>query len=92
MVISKSKYLVERITATVTAGEILEIGTVTIRAGDVNGDNSIDLVDLTLLATAYRAKDGVDSNYDARCDFNEDGTIDLIDLTLMATNYRQTGD
>jgi len=57
--------------------------------GDVNGDGSVGLVDLVMLARSY----GVGStapNYNPNADFNDDHTIGLADLVLMARFYGQS--
>ncbi len=59
--------------------------------GDANNDNSVDNVDLSILALAYAASTG-DSNFDARADFNGDGSVDNLDLSILANNYALDGD
>ncbi|HKM38868.1 MAG TPA: dockerin type I domain-containing protein [bacterium] len=62
------------------------MGLIVMKAGDVNGDGQVNLLDLTELASAYDSKQG-DGNYDPACDFNGAGRIDLLNLSLLATYY-----
>jgi len=67
----------------VAMGELVE--------GDCNGDNSVNVSDLVILANAYDAIVG-DPNWDPRADLDNDGAIDVSDLVLMAANYDLSGD
>lgn len=55
-------------------------------AGDVDGDNFVDVVDLPYLVDAFGSVTG-DANYDARCDFNSDGAVDVVDLLIMVDYF-----
>ena len=55
-----------------------------LREGDANGDNKVDAIDASILATYYWGSD-------PRADFNDDGIINALDASLLATNYWQTG-
>jgi chitodextrinase len=50
------------------------------KKGDVNGDNKVDLKDLSMLLSRYRT-----NNKDA--DMNEDNWVDLKDLSIVLSNY-----
>lgn len=50
------------------------------KTGDANGDNAVDLLDLSILATWWGT-----TNTDA--DFNHDGTVDLLDLSTLASAW-----
>ncbi len=63
----------------------------TLPGGDGNNDNSVDNLDLGLLAAAYGAATG-DADFDAHADFNGDGAVDNLDLALLANNYDRSGD
>lgn len=54
--------------------------------GDANRDNSVDLLDLTLLGKNWRGSDKVWG----QGDFNFDGSVDLLDLTILGQNWRKT--
>ena len=66
----------------------LDMGT--LLAGDANGDNRIDILDFSLLASHYGTSRG-QPGYNSRPDFNNDGTINILDFSLLATNYGQSG-
>ncbi len=50
--------------------------------GDANLDATVDVLDLSLLATNY----GSAGNW-SQGDYNGDGVIDVLDLSILATNY-----
>jgi subtilisin family serine protease len=61
-----------------------DLGSTALPAGDVNGDQRIDIFDLALMGSRF------DSN-DSQADVNGDGTVDILDLVLAAANYRLIG-
>jgi hypothetical protein len=60
-------------------------------AGDVNGDNTVDLVDFGLLAASFGSVEG-DSSYNPSCDFSGDGVVDLSDFAYLSSNFLHSGD
>jgi hypothetical protein len=62
----------------------------TLLEGDASGDNTINAVDASILASAYWKAEG-ETGWDGRADFNEDNVIDARDASLLATNYWKTG-
>jgi hypothetical protein len=70
---------------TITAGGQMAFPTVSLLAGDVDGNNVIDQFDALTIGMNYTA-----STPEA-ADLNNDGVIDFLDLELLAGNYRQTG-
>jgi hypothetical protein len=92
LVFTKGLFLVRMLIVDLPATGTLPLPQpVTLRPGDANNDNRVDLVDLTLLATAYRTKTG-DLRFNVHADFNADGLVNLQDLTLLAGSYRAEGD
>jgi len=63
----------------------------TLREGDANDDNAVDITDFSILRTAFGKSQG-QPGYDARADFNQDGQIDIADFSLLRTNFGQVGD
>lgn len=63
----------------------------TLREGDVDNNDVIDINDSELLADAQGSVPG-DANWDDRCDFNRNGAVDLQDYALMYTNFGQVGE
>ena len=66
---------------------------VTLLAGDANGDNTVDSSDFGLLIGAFNSAANLPgSGYDLRADFNADGLVDSSDFSLLIGNYGVTGD
>ncbi len=51
--------------------------------GDINGDNKVDVVDLSMLLTQYGSA--------GSADVNGNGTVDITDLSILLSNYGKTG-
>ncbi len=60
------------------------------RAGDVNNDNIVDIVDFTLLRAGFGQGCG-DPGYDGRADFTGNCLVDIVDFTLLRANFGQAG-
>jgi len=58
--------------------------------GDINGDGSVNLLDLRILASAF-GSGSVDPRWNSNADINGDGKVDLGDLVILAAHYGQTG-
>jgi hypothetical protein len=58
--------------------------------GDVNGDGTVNLADLVLLANAYGSAVG-EPRYNPEADINNNGRVDLADLVTVAYYYNQSG-
>lgn len=54
-------------------------------AGDVNGDQIVNVIDLTIVSLAYGSFKG-EPNYNPVADINEDGIVDMRDLVIVARN------
>lgn len=72
-------------------GGINTVNLGTIVNGDANQDNVINILDFSILATAY-GKSESDPGYDRRADFNNSRRIDILDFSILATNYGRSGD
>lgn len=68
---------------------VLDFGT--LKEGDANDNNEVELYDFSILATAYNTSPP-DPAFDARADFNENDSVELFDFSLLATNYNLSGD
>ncbi|MEL7428257.1 MAG: dockerin type I domain-containing protein, partial [Bacteroidota bacterium] len=60
-------------------------------AGDINGDNIVDINDFTLFSAAFQSIAG-SVNYNPAADFNCDGQIDILDFTLFSPQFNTMGD
>jgi phage baseplate assembly protein gpV len=71
--------------ATVTAGNTTTMPTISLVAGDIDGNGVVDQYDALTIGINYNltAPDAAD--------LNSDGTINVLDLEILAANYRQTG-
>ena len=79
--------LTAQTTVTLVAGQPLNITAANLLEGDINGDNSIDALDLMSLNAAFETA----SPQPPAADLNGDGQVDLYDLTLIARNWRMAG-
>ncbi len=61
-----------------------DLPTFTLLNGDINGDNTINIYDLTQVAVEY----GTSA---LTSDLNRDGTVNIFDLTLLASNFGKVG-
>ncbi|UCG44636.1 MAG: hypothetical protein JSV58_04310, partial [Candidatus Bathyarchaeota archaeon] len=59
--------------------------TIKVIAGDTNGDNAVNIIDLTAVGIAYGAFTD-EPSYDWFADINEDAIVDMRDLTIVARN------
>lgn len=65
------------------------IDSVTLYAGDVNGDGVINAKDHASMNKAFAAKAG-DSNFNVNADFNDDGFINAKDRSILCSNFGKT--
>ncbi|MDZ4769658.1 MAG: dockerin type I domain-containing protein [Chloroflexota bacterium] len=70
------------------ANQTIEAGT--LREGDANNDNSVNINDFSILAASFGKSSGIDG-FDPRADFNMDGTVNISDFSLLAGNFGMTG-
>jgi pimeloyl-ACP methyl ester carboxylesterase len=76
--------------STRTAGVVLVTGTNavdlgTLREGDANNDDLVNISDFSILASVFLTSD-------SRADFNQDGIVNLGDFTLLRDHYFAQGD
>ena len=89
----------ETLSAVVTS-TVATIDSFTYRYGDINGDNSVDLLDYFALSDSYNKTStdadwnvlGVDLLAPVNSDLNGDGTVDLLDYFLMSDSMNEVGD
>lgn len=60
-----------------------DLGSVVLIAGDMNGDDQINIFDLAYMANSYETTDPV-------ADLNADGIVNILDIALAANNYELT--
>lgn len=62
----------------------------TLRGGDINNDNAVDIGDLSILIGVYNKRTG-DAGFSPAADINNDGADDIGDLSVIIGNYNQIG-
>ncbi len=67
-----------------TVDAVVNLGEITLIGGDVNGDNEIDVRDLSYVAWHFDERD-------PKADINGDGIVDIFDLSLIAGNFGRKG-
>lgn len=85
VVATASGYLSAQGTVTLTPGGTSTQPSLTLLAGDIDGNNVIDQFDAMTIGMSYNTA------VPAAADLNNDGIINVIDLELLAKNYRKTG-
>ena len=63
----------------------------TLKEGDSNNNNSVNLFDFSLMLDTYNKSTG-NTGFDARCDFNGDGIVNLFDFSLLLGSYNTSGE
>jgi glucose/arabinose dehydrogenase len=74
--------------AVTTPGQTIDLGTLTLRAGDTNGDGRIDLVDAAFIGANFNV---TAPPAPAEADLNKDGVVNISDLVLVGSNFGLTG-
>lgn len=60
-------------------------------AGDMNGDNGINISDISVLNLAFGSSIG-DPNFNISADTNCDGNVNIIDISILNANFGISGD
>ena len=82
---SASGFLSAQASITLANGNTTTLPSISLLAGDIDGDNVIDQFDAMTIGMSYNTATP------SAADLNNDGTINVLDLELLANNYRQTG-
>lgn len=77
------------ISKTVNEGDIIDLGTKELLAGEINKDGSIEISDLSLLIDSFGIT-SADSTFNSDMDFNDDEIIDISDLSILLSDYLET--
>lgn len=85
IVASAAGFLNAQASITLTDGVITTMPTVSLPAGDIDGNGVIDQFDALTIGMNYNA------SFPAVADLNNDGVINVLDLELLAANYRRAG-
>lgn len=93
-------YLASRKTGVSVANlsDKIDVGTTTLRGGDVNGDNVINILDVGSIigkfgntGLAVRSAGADCAGADEAADINDDGTVNISDLAIAASNWGKVG-
>jgi len=81
-------YLTNSTTISVTSGQPITLSATTLKGGNVNGDNAINISDVTLVAANFGL---TVPPADSRADINADGIVNVLDLAILGGNYGLSG-
>jgi len=82
---SASGFLNTQGSFSVTSNLNSTLPTITLKAGDIDGNNVNDQFDALTIGMSYN------TSAPASADLNNDGIINVLDLELLAKSYRMTG-
>lgn len=85
VVASAPGFLKAQGTPTLTSGATTTLQTISLLAGDIDGNDVIDQFDALTIGMNYNASSP------AAADLNNDGVINVLDLEMLAANYHQSG-
>jgi murein DD-endopeptidase MepM/ murein hydrolase activator NlpD len=85
VIATASGFLQAQGAAMLTAGQTSTMPTISLPAGDIDGNNVIDQFDAMTIGMSYNTA------VPAAADLNNDGIINVLDLELLASNYRKSG-
>lgn len=85
VVATSSGFLSAQGSANIVAGSTSTKPTISLLAGDLDGNNVIDQFDALTIGMSYN------TSTPSAADLNNDGVINVLDLELLAQNYRDTG-
>ena len=82
----KLNVVISQSSATVNMGTLIEGN-----AKENTADDAIviDILDFSVLSTAFGKQLGVDAGYNAQADFNRDGIVEILDFSLLSTNFNK---
>lgn len=85
-----SKWLRKSVAVDTTGGSVSGMS-ITLRGGDLNGDNLVSFTDFVVLRKAYGSNAGK-ANWNPNADLNSDGQVTMADLSILQSNYGKQGD
>ena len=77
-------YLDAQTTVKATQNQAVHLGETCLFGGDVNGDNRIDILDISFVGYRF-------GSTDASADLTGDGNVDILDLSLVGANFGKVG-
>jgi hypothetical protein len=95
------RWLAKNVTVNTTSGDVSGVNVGTLRGGDADDSNTVDVDDLDLFIQAFDAEQDTDPgtpgdqsspNWNPRADFNCSGIVDVDDLDIFIRNFDASGD
>lgn len=83
--------LSQKVMAVMLGGGITNLDPIQMAVGDVNGDNHVNLIDVSNLSSGFNLQEG-DNYFNASIDLNCDGNINLADISLLSASYGMVGE
>jgi hypothetical protein len=74
----------------VTPGGTTVADFLSLKGGDANNTNSVNVLDLNILKSSYGKSQGT-PGYDDRADFNKTNSVNVLDLNILKSNYGKSG-
>jgi hypothetical protein len=90
LAIKGSRWLRKVITVNATGGDVSSVNA-TLLPGDINNDNTVNILDLGLLADTFGKSLG-QTGFNPNADLNCDGKVNIADLGLLADSFGKSGD
>jgi len=84
-------YLVVKQAIATTVGGTFTLGSTFTRAGDANGDGTVDIFDIGVLSAHWTSPPVGHLGYDLYVDVNDDGAIDIFDVRVVSANWGYSG-
>jgi uncharacterized membrane protein len=84
-------FLRRRIANTSAATDTLNLGSVKLFAGDIDGDNEVSILDYLAIAAAFEATVG-QARFNVNADFDSDDEITILDFLQLSANFGMAGD
>ncbi|MCW5942188.1 MAG: hypothetical protein KIS66_08145 [Fimbriimonadaceae bacterium] len=82
-------WLAQKVNVALTDTGVTNLG-FSLRNGDVNGDNSVNLADFLALRAAFGTSSG-SPNWNPNADLNGDGSVNVADFVILRANFGQSG-
>jgi hypothetical protein len=70
-----------------SGGIVLDLPSITLASGDVNGDGEVNIFDLVIVGVAF----GSSPPSNPQADINGDGVVDILDVVLVSANFYKRG-
>ncbi|MGA1871943.1 MAG: dockerin type I domain-containing protein [bacterium] len=71
----------------VVKGQVVNVDPIVMISGDINGDNSVDIGDVTLVAIYFEMTTKDIPKVDRGVDLNNDGIVNIQDLAIVGGNF-----